>query len=81
MYRALLYRNIRAAGAAIFYFNGLTGSLLFFVLATKWQSLIKSWRRFEDCFLREPYELGGLQLKSRILLISVILLIFSTRKF
>lgn len=80
-HRMLLYKNIRSTGTAIFYLNGFCGAIFFIGLATKWQSLIKSWSRLEDCLLREPYEICGWKLKTKIYCMAFIILMMASSEF
>jgi gustatory receptor len=67
-FKLLLKRGITLgySSALTFYLMSMIGAVCLFILATKWNRIMKFWFESEKVFLKAPYTLRGWPLKRKI---------------
>ena len=51
-------------------------SYIFFLLALKWNQIMKFWYKKEEVFLHEPYKVSGISLTLKVRLVGCIFFFF-----
>jgi hypothetical protein len=66
--------NAKTISGTIFFGTGIFFACCFFVLATKWNEMLKVFKDVEKIFLYHPYSLKGWSLKKRINITAFVLI-------
>jgi len=72
--------NIHFAEGLSFFITAMVKSIMMFQLARKWKMIMKTWQSCEDFFLKPPYCIKGINLKTKLVAVSSFLLIFTFGK-
>lgn len=70
--------NAKSISGFIFFTSGSFFGFFFFILAIKWNEVLKAFKEVEKIFCYHPYSLSGWSLKRRINITAFVLLFFAT---
>lgn len=69
--------NIHYVEGLVFFIMAAVRGYIFFILARKWNEIMKMWKKCENVFLHEPYKVTGWSLSFKLRLVFTILSIIA----